>query len=429
MRLSGIYPGKRITLAGRNLNSKKMKSALLIVAGYLTCMACYAQSDQTPYVVLVSFDGFRHDYVSRFKPPAFLELIRQGTAAEGLIPSFPSKTFPNHYTLVTGLYPGHHGLVDNAFYDPALRQRYTMKNREVVRNPAYYGGTPLWRLAQQHGLKAASYFWVGSETAIQGEYPDYYLSYDEAVPSDKRVAQTAAWLKLPAADRPHFISLYFSMVDTEGHRSGPNSPTLRQTVLHADSVLGHLMQALKATQLPINLIVVSDHGMMELHNTPKTFVSIPGLFNTSDTSVVFVNGGTQTHIYTPRADSLYDVLKKKEDHFKVYKRKDMPARWHYDHERAGDLLLVIEPGYYFMDQPRWAGIPQPTTFGAHGFDPNVEKSMQGIFYAAGPNIRQGLTLPPFENVHVYPLIAAILGLKTPPIDGRLDVLKQAYQKK
>lgn len=403
-----------------------MKSALLIIAGYLICAASYAQPRQTPYVVLVSFDGFRHDYVSRFQPPAFQALIRAGTSAEGLIPSFPSKTFPNHYTLVTGLYPGHHGLVDNAFYDPALRQRYGMKNREVVRNPAYYGGTPLWRLAQQHGLKAASYFWVGSETAIQGKHPDYYHSYDEAAPSEKRIAQTVAWLKLPAAERPHFISLYFSMVDTEGHRSGPNSPTLQQTVLRADSVLGDLMQALKATRLPINLIVVSDHGMMELQNTDKTFISIPSLFNTGDTDVVFVNGGTQTHIYTAKADSLYDVLKKQEDHFKVYRRKDLPVQWHYNHERAGDLLLVVEPGYYFMDQAHTAGTQQLPTFGAHGFDPGVEKSMQGIFYAAGPNIRQGLILPAFENIHVYPLVATILGLKTPPIDGKPEVLKRAY---
>jgi predicted AlkP superfamily pyrophosphatase or phosphodiesterase len=405
-----------------------IKSVLLLVVSYLICMTAHAQPKQTPYVVLVSFDGFRYDYVSRFKPPVLEEFIRQGAAAEGLIPSFPSKTFPNHYTLVTGLYPGHHGLVDNTFYDPALRQRYVMKDREVVRNPAYYGGTPLWQLAQQQGLKTASYFWVGSETAIQGKYPDYYLTYNESVPNDQRIAQTIAWLKLPAAERPHFISLYFSLVDTEGHRSGPNSPELRETVLRADSVLGQLMNGLKTVGVPVNVIVVSDHGMMELQYNDNTFISIQELFNTRDTSVVFVNGGTQTHLYTHRPDSLYDVLKKKENHFKVYKRKEMPAQWHYDHERAGDLLLVIEPGYYFQDQP-WAAGSKPATFGAHGFDPAVEKSMQGIFYASGPNIRQGVTLPAFENIHVYPLIATILGLKMPPIDGSPDVLKSIYKKK
>ncbi|MBT1707717.1 ectonucleotide pyrophosphatase/phosphodiesterase [Fulvivirgaceae bacterium PWU5] len=405
-----------------------MKSVVLFVAGYLISIASYAQPKERPYVVLVSFDGFRYDYVSRFKPPYFQEFIRKGAAAEGLIPSFPSKTFPNHYTLVTGLYPGRHGLVDNAFYDPALHQYYAIRDRAAVRNPGYYGGTPLWQLAQQQGLKTASFFWVGSEAAIQGKYPDYCFDYDESVPNKQRVDQTIAWLKLPPAERPHFISLYFSLVDTEGHHSGPNSQALREIVLQADSLLGHLMHGLKTVALPVNVILVSDHGMMELSNTPKTFVSIPNLFDTRDSSIVFVNGGTQTHIYTHKADSLYDVLKKKEYHFKVYKRKEMPTQWHYNHERAGDLLLVIEPGYYFQDQPRRAG-PQPAVFGAHGFDPGVEKNMQGIFYAAGPNIKQRATLPPFENVHVYPFIATILGLAMPPIDGDPDILKEIYKKR
>lgn len=405
-----------------------MKSVLLFVAGYLISIALYAQPKERPYVVLVSFDGFRHDYVSQFKPPFFQEFIRKGAAAEGLIPSFPSKTFPNHYTLVTGLYPGHHGLVDNSFYDPDLRQHYAIRDRAAVHNPVYYGGTPLWQLAQQQGLKTASFFWVGSEAAIQGKHPDYYFDYDESVPNKKRVDQTIAWLRLPPAERPHFISLYFSLVDTEGHHSGPNSQALRETVWQADSLLGQLMHGLKGIALPVNVIVVSDHGMMELTNTAKTYISIPDLFNTRDSSVVFVNGGTQTHIYTQKADSLYEVLKKKEQHFKVYKRKELDAQWHYDHKRAGDLLLVIEPGYYFQDRPRHTG-PQPGVFGAHGFDPGVEKSMQGIFYAAGPNIKPGTTLPPFENIHVYPFIATLLGLTMPPIDGDAAVLKKIYRKK
>jgi alkaline phosphatase D len=407
-----------------------MKKILLLLIGCLSVFAARTQSKQTPYVVLISFDGFRYDYVSKYNPPVFQEFIRKGVAAEGLIPSFPSKTFPNHYTLVTGLYPGHHGLVDNGFYDPARHQLYTMSNKKLVGDPAYYGGTPLWQLAQQQGLKTASFFWVGSEAPIQGKYPDYYFNYDMKVPNEKRVDQTIAWLKLPKAERPHFISLYFSLVDQEGHNSGPNSPALRETVLRADSVLGRLMTGLKTVDFPVNVIITSDHGMMELRNEEKTFIYLSNLFNVSDTTVIFANGGTQTHIYTPKADSLYEVLKKQENHFKVYKRKGMPARWHYDHERVGDLLMVIEPGYVFNDRPPQPGKqPGNPFFGVHGFDPSVEKSMQGIFYANGPNIKSGVTLPVFENIHVYPFIATILGLKTPPIDGKPEVLKKAYKKK
>ena len=174
---------------------------VLFLSSYLS----YGQQDSAPYVVLVSFDGFRYDYVQRFNLPHFKKFIREGSCAKGLIPSFPSKTFPNHYTLVTGLYPGNHGLVDNHFYDPEMRKQYSMKDRAVAVDPRYYGGTPLWQLAQQQGMRSASYFWVGSEVEIQHKLPDYYLKYDESVADASRVEQTIAWLQLPEKERPHFI--------------------------------------------------------------------------------------------------------------------------------------------------------------------------------------------------------------------------------
>src|SRR5688500_9149888 len=184
-----------------------MRAVILIFFSILLYPADgLSQAKDTPYVILVSFDGFRYDYVEKYDLPNFKSFIKKGSASDGMIPSFPSKTFPNHYTLVTGLYPGHHGLVDNAFYDPTLHQYYAIRDRAAVHNPAYYGGTPLWQLAQQQGLKTASFFWVGSEAPIQGKYPDYYFDYDESVPNKKRVDQTVAWLKLPPTERPHFIS-------------------------------------------------------------------------------------------------------------------------------------------------------------------------------------------------------------------------------
>jgi len=386
---------------------------------------------QTPYVVMVSFDGFRYDYVTKYNPPHFREFIRQGAAAEALIPSFPSKTFPNHYTLVTGLYPGNHGLVDNTFYDPKQKKGYGMKDRKAVEDPSFYGGTPLWQLVQQNGMKSASFFWVGSEVAIQGKFPDYYTKYDDNFPNGKRIDQVISWLKLPEAERPQFISLYFSLVDTEGHNSGPNSKELGQTVLKADSLLGKLMADLKSVNLPVNVIVVSDHGMLELKQEAQTYVSLNKLFDTKDTTLVFANGGTQTHFYTRKVDSLYTLLKKQENHFKVYKRSQFPAQWHYDkNERAGDVMMVVDPGYYIQAGVRNFG-EQPAKnpfFGAHGFDPGIVKDVHGIFYAMGPNIKSGITIKPFENIHVYPLVAKILGVKTPPMDGDIKVLEGIYKK-
>jgi predicted AlkP superfamily pyrophosphatase or phosphodiesterase len=402
-------------------------SILLIIAASLT-FPVIAQEKSRPYVVMISFDGFRHDYVARFNPPNFTAFIQQGAASEGLIPSYPSKTFPNHYTLVTGLYPGHHGLVDNHFYDPRSKKLYTMKDKAMVRDTSFYGGIPLWQLAQEQGLRAASYFWVGSETNIRGQYPTYYFPYNESIPNEKRVEQTLDWLKLPVNERPHFISLYFSLVDSEGHKTGPGSASLGNVVLKADSVLGLFMAGLKKIKLPVNVIIVSDHGMYELNREERTFIPLFTMMNIADPSIVFANNGTHMHIYTDNADSLYAVLKKQEDHFKVLYKKDLPASWHYDHPRTGNLMIIAEPGYYLLDKPRSFGAWSNASFGEHGYDPALVKDMQGIFYAMGPNIRRGSRIKAFENVHVYPLVAKILGLKTPVIDGDVKVLEPVYRK-
>jgi predicted AlkP superfamily pyrophosphatase or phosphodiesterase len=405
-----------------------MTKYLLVILVFVI-QSLWAQKRETPYVLLISFDGFRYDYVSQYDLPNFKAFISNGASAD-LIPSFPSKTFPNHYTLVTGLYPGHHGLVDNYFYDPTLKVKYSMRDPKMVVNPAFYGGTPLWQLAQQQGLKSASVFWVGSETPVQGMFPTYYLPFDDSYPDAKRIDQTMAWLQLPEKDRPHFVSLYFSLVDHAGHDFGPSSDELKRSVMKADSLVGDIMQNLKKLSFPVNVIIVSDHGMMSMKSGAETFVTLSKLFNTKDNSVIFSNGGTQVQLFTKRSDSLYSVLKKKEEHFKVYKHADVPVKWSYANDRCGDLLMVVEPGYYFQVNEKKSGESSTwyPSFGAHGFDPGVIKEMNGIFYASGPNIQSGIKLKPFENIHVYPFIAKILGLKTPPIDGNVKVLEKAYKK-
>ncbi len=388
-----------------------------------------ARAQQRPYVVMVSFDGFRYDYAERYNLPNFKKMIRDGASAEAMIPSFPSKTFPNHYTLVTGLYPGHHGLVDNDFYDPDQKKMYSIKNRTMVEDTSFYGGTPLWQLTQAQGLKAASFFWVGSEAKIRGSFPDYYRLYDSKVKDEERVTQTLDWLKLPEAERPHFISLYFSLVDSEGHTSGHQSEKLKQTVQKADSLLGMLLTGVKKTKLPVNVVVVSDHGMLEMKREERVFIYVNKLIDTSNPSVVFANAGSQAHFYTKNVDSLYAVLKKQEHHFKVYKQSEFPERWHYQHKRAGDVMIVAEPGSYILTAARNFGSwLNSGNFGEHGYDPYVVNDMGAIFYATGPNIKKGVRLKPFENIHVYPFIAKIIGLQIPAIDGDVKVLEGVYKK-
>ena len=378
---------------------------------------------------MVSFDGFRHDYVEKYNLPNFKKLISKGAAAEALIPSFPSKTFPNHYTLITGMYPGTHGLVDNEFYDPGQMKPYSSKRRAAVEDTSFYGGTPLWQLARQHGIKSASFYWVGSEAKVLGSFPDYYRLYDVNVKNEERVEQTISWLKLPEAERPHFISLYFSLVDHEAHTTGPTSIQTQKVLHTADSLLGMLMTKVEATKLPVNIVVVSDHGLFEMKRSEKVFRYVDQLINTKDTSVVFANGGSQVHFYTKRADSLYSVLKNQAQGFNVYKQSEFPERWHYKNVRSGDILIVAEPGTYFLPEPRdlkeWEG---KGNFGEHGYDPALTKDMYGIFYAMGPNVKQGVKFKPFENIHVYPFVAKILGLKIPKVDGDVRVLEEVYKK-
>lgn len=406
----------------------------LFLAGLLSTCPLIAQQKSVPYVILISFDGFRHDYVKNFNPPNFKAFIGKGSQAEAMLPSFPSKTFPNHYTIVTGLNPGHHGLVDNQFYDRKRHQVYGMRDKAKVADPYYYGGIPLWQLAKQNGLKSASFFWVGSEMSDERRRPDYYFPFDDTVTPQARIDQALAWLALPESERPHLITLYFSFPDHEGHLFGPNAEETRHAVLKADSLLGNLMKGLQSVRLPVNVVIVSDHGMMELTVKQDTYIFFDELINKKDTSVIITNGGTQAHLYIfnqKKRDSVYSLLKSKEKNFQIIRKKDFPERWQYKAARSGDLMIVAEPGYYIREA-NWDTYLKTaklgSKFGVHGYDPGVVTDMKGIFYAQGPNIKSGVVIPVFQNIHVYPFIAGILGLPLPVIDGDPAVLKKIYRK-
>lgn len=408
--------------------------ALFVCIVFLPAFLNAQGRDDVPYVILISFDGFRFDYTKLFGPPNFNSFAKNGTEAVGLIPSFPSKTFPNHYTLVTGLYPGHHGLVDNSFYDPDRNEYYTMKMRDRVQDPYYYSGTPLWKLAKDNNVRSASFFWVGSELPQEELRPDYFYPYDESVADTLRVDQVLKWLGLPAEERPHFITLYFSSPDHEAHLYGPESAETRAAVMNADRLLGRLVTGVQKTQLAVNIIVVSDHGMLSMKEEPSTYVFLDEIMDIKNRQVKFSVGGTQAHLYVSnelQRDSLYNALKGKSRKFSVRKQEEFPSHWHYNAVRSGDLLLTASPGYYIVERDRLkfqATRKRGSTFGAHGYDPGQVPQMQGIFIANGPHIKPGLKIPAFENVHVYPLIAKILNLPLPEIDGRIEVLEQIYKK-
>ena len=404
---------------------------LFLSVGFLTI----AQKSELPFVILVSFDGFRHDYVKNYNPPNFKAFIKKGSQASALIPSFPSKTFPNHYSLVTGLNPGNHGLVDNSFYDRHRNVLYGMRKQALVTDPYFYGGIPLWELAKRNKVKSASYHWVGSEMTDESRRPDYFFPFDDSIDPHVKIDQVISWLKLPLSDRPHLITLYFSSPDHESHDYGPHADQTRQAVLRADSLLGKLMTGVESTKLPINVIIVSDHGMYELTMNEENNIFIDELINRNDKSIKLANGGTQTHLYfsdSKKRDSVYSLLKKREGKYLVFKKEEFPPRWHYQHDRVGDLLVEAKPGYYIREGSRerfMSSAKIGSKHGVHGYDPQVTSDVWGIFYAQGPNIKSGVKLEPFQNIQVYPLIAKILRLPLPKIDGNTDLQMKLYKNK
>jgi predicted AlkP superfamily pyrophosphatase or phosphodiesterase len=382
-----------------------------------------AQAMKAHYVVLVSLDGFRWDYPKKYGAPHLLALGKQGVwASEGMLPSYPSLTFPNHYAIATGLYPEHNGLVANSFLDEqrqadGKQARYAIGNSKAVTDGSFYSGVPLWSLAEKQGMRTACLFWPGSEAEIAGERPTDYLKFDDDVDEMVRIERVKAWLEEPEADRPHFITLYYSDVDHAGHAYGPDAPQTKAAVARVDTLIGNLRIALDSTGLPIDLVVVSDHGMVKIQGPWVTLDQFADLKN-FDTAGALLYGKTEED----RA-RLYNQLKKASEKFQVYRRKDVPAELHYnENAREGDPVVVPVGPYAIRAHGPTGDRPDSEPIGQHGFNPHTMPEMKASFFAAGPDIVAGKTVAPFENVNIYPWIAHILGLNAPKSDGSLNIL-------
>jgi predicted AlkP superfamily pyrophosphatase or phosphodiesterase len=379
---------------------------------------------QKPYVILISADGFRHDYMKKYQPEHLLKLSAAGVQAESMIPSYPSLTFPNHYTLVTGLYPAHHGLVNNTFYDKSRNDRYSMSAKAKVQDGTWYGGTPLWVLAEQQKMVSASFFWVGSEADVKGVRPTYSYDFTEKFPMAERIQVVKDWLNLPEEKRPHLITFYISEPDHAGHDHGPESPEAAAAVKMVDQAIFELTEVVKTTGLPVNFIFLSDHGMTTVDREHP--LSLPKSIDPE--KFVVPTSGTTVSIHAKNKRDikpLYKQLKKEAKDYEVYLKTKIPKKFHYGakddkFDRIGDIVLI----------PTWPRVfssrtPSP---GQHGFDPTRVKDMHATFFAWGPAFKSGLKIPSFENVNVYPLITEILGLQnTEKIDGKKKVLKQVLK--
>ncbi len=369
------------------------------------------------FLVLVSLDGFRWDYARKYGAANLLAMAAHGASApEGMLPSYPSLTVPNQYTLVTGLYPEHHGIVANSFEEGG--RRYSYDDPASSADGSWYGGMPLWVLAEQQGMRAACFSWTGSEAAIAGGRPSFYARYDDKDPDAARVDQVLAWLKLPEAQRPHLVTLSLASVDRAGREFGPDAPRTRAAVRQVDATVGRLRAGLVALKLPVDLVVVSDHGMASTESGWVDLEKYTGLtgFKTEG-SLLYAPSETE-------AQKAYEQLKIADARFKVYRRADVPRELHYNGSmREGDPVVV--PTAAAAIRAHGAGTGGAPQAGSDGYDALLVPEMKAVFYAEGPDVRAGVKLKPFENVNVYPFVTEILGLNAPKTDGSAGVLSPA----
>jgi len=383
--------------------------------------AAPASADERPLVVLVSIDGFRTDFLDRGITPVLSQLAAEG-ARGTMRPSFPSKTFPNHYTLVTGLRPDRNGIVENNMVDAAIPDvTFKMSNREAVRDRRWWDeAEPIWTTAERAGIITAPVFWPGSEAPIRGVRPHYTLPFEFTTPSGWRVDLALSLLDQPTARRPRFLTVYFDVVDTVGHERGPDSPELDAALRAVDTEIGRLVEGLKARGLTANLVIVSDHGMAALSEDRKRYIDdvLP-----KDAYRMLTGGAFMTIYPNPGREAEVDrALIALHDGFQCWRKGEFPGRFRYGRNaRVAPYFCLADTGWTLTTRDYRPPKPE---HGNHGFDP-ASAEMAAVFVAHGPAFRRGVRLPDFDNVNVYPLLARLLGIAPRPNDGTLEVLQPA----
>ena len=376
-------------------------------------------------VVLVSLDGFRWGYLQRPFAENLRRLAREGVHAERMVPVFPSLTFPNHYSIVTGLYPEHHGIVSNTMFDSTLGT-FRISDTSAVRNPAWWGGEPIWVTAEKQGVHAGAFFWPGSEAGQGGVRPTRWLRFNDRFPNAARVDSVLDWLTLPGDQALRMITLYYSDVDHAGHSYGPGAPQVDSAIARVDTMVGLLMAGIASRGFAsrVDLIVVSDHGMTSTPADQAIFLD--DYLNLDDVTIVDLGTLGQLIPKAGKFDEVYAALRGKNPHMAVYRKSEVPARFHYrDNPRITPIVIIPDTGFTLTTHARFAVRRPPA--GEHGFD-NLMPTMGATFIAAGPAFRQGVTVPPFQNIHVYDLLCRLLGIRPAPNDGSPDSTRGMFRR-
>ncbi|WP_426699905.1 ectonucleotide pyrophosphatase/phosphodiesterase [Rhodanobacter sp. Col0626] len=391
-------------------------------------IATTSTSKPTP-LLLISIDGYRHDYLDRGLSPTLAMLAKGGVQAASMQPAFPSLTFPNHYTIVTGLTPDHHGIVNNTMFDPQLG-KFSLASRKAVSDGHWWAeGTPIWETADRHGLRTGTMFWPGSEADIRGHHPDYWKPFDGKVTADQRVDQVLAWLDLPASQRPTFLTLYFDAVDHAGHVYGPDTPQVNDALRETDAALTRLVDGLRQRNLldRINLIVLSDHGMAGVPASNSVLMDqlVPlGQVNTVSMGIL-AGFNPKSNDAADRANfaKVEQALEQPQQHMQCWDKTRVPARLAYGkNPRVPQLLCLANSHWRITTSDYVSKRKDRLSLGEHGYD-NAEPLMQALFVAHGPAFRTDAKVAAFPNLDVYPLMAHLLGIPAAVNDGNYDAVK------
>ncbi len=400
-------------------------SILFVGIIFQSCNTVHNKNEIKPYLVVLSLDGFRWDYPDKANTPTLDSLAKAGVKAKSLKPCFPSKTFPNHYSIATGLYPDHHGLVLNRFHATDLGKNYSISDTKTVTDGEFYGGKPIWNVAEEQGIKTATLFWVGASADINNERPSHWSLYDEELSKQDRIDSVFHWLSMPEETRPHLIMGYYHEPDETGHNCGYNSKVILDLIEELDSFLADFFTQMR--KLPnydeINFIITSDHGMAEL--SPDKVIFLDNIIDTAD--LEFIDGGNPVYnlkVKEGKLEKVYTELSEYGNNLLVWKHNEVTEELHYGTNiRTHDITIVSDSGWSIY----WSWF-NGKSLGTHGFK-NTCKDMHAIFYAAGPDFKISYNQPTFNNIDIYPLAGKILNLKLPKVDGKIENVKDMLKTK
>ncbi len=406
-------------------------AALLLLGVAAALSSCHStRSAPAGPLILISIDGFRWDYLQKYDAPTLRRLAAGGVHAQRMTPSFPTKTFPNHYTLVTGLRPEHHGIVSNWFYDPAFGETFGMSKPASNQEARWWAaGEPIWITAEKQGLRSACFFWPGSEADNHGLRPSHYRPFDMKLTCAERVDGLLAWLDLPGAERPRLLTLYFDIVDSAGHTYGPDAPETRAAIKQADDAIGRLLNGLAQRGLrdTANLVIVSDHGMSPCG--PDRIIFLEDILDSSQVQVESTgpNGGVRPK--DGDATGLVASIRARHaPHVQVYLREETPERLHYRHnDRIPPVVLMADDHWNIESKVGWPKRAPTYNIGSHGWDP-ATPNMGALFVAHGPAFRHGVEFADVENIHLYNLLCSVLGIRPAPNDGDDTLVRLALRR-